>query len=349
MKINYIIPFNILTGGIRVAFLYGNYLSTKGHDIIFYIPLIPYKTNKNFLQCVKFFLGNIKRGTKVSWLKCNFKIKIVPLIKNNFIRDADITIATSWPTSFDVYNLNDKKGKKVYFIQDYEIWYGKEEVVNSTYTLDFNRVVITKKLQKLLKTKFNVESKVIYNGLNKNEFINGEKKDTKNKTILMLYNEASNKGTEEGIKILRNIKNKYDVKIVLFGFKKGDNIPQDFEFYENPERNVLMKLYREASIYLFPSKNESWGMPVMEAMSNKCAVVGNNVGCLEEVGIDGYNCLRVNDLDYNDMQIKIERLLNDKELLKKIQENAYTTSKKFVWENSFLQMEKYFQNLINGR
>lgn len=349
MKINYIIPFNILTGGIRVAFLYGNYLSTKGHDVIFYIPLIPYKTNKSLFKCMRFFLGNIKRGTKVSWLKCNFKIKLVPLIRDEFVRDADVTIATSWPTSFDVYNLNCKKGKKVYFIQDYEIWYGEKKVVDKTYTLDINRIVITKGLQELLKEKFNVESKVIYNGLNKNEFINEEKVNTKNKVILMLYNEAPNKGTKEGIKILKNIKNKYDVKIVLFGFKKGNDIPQNFEFYENPERSLLMKLYREASIYLFPSKNESWGMPVMEAMSNKCAVVGNNVGCLKEIGVNEYNCLSVNNLDYNDIQIKIENLLKDDKLLKKIQENAYITSEKFVWENSYLQMEEYFQNLLDGR
>ena len=35
MKINFVIPFKRLSGGIRVVFLYANYLVGKGHDVVY--------------------------------------------------------------------------------------------------------------------------------------------------------------------------------------------------------------------------------------------------------------------------------------------------------------------------
>ena len=33
MKINFIIPFKRLSGGIRVVYIYANYLVSQGHDV----------------------------------------------------------------------------------------------------------------------------------------------------------------------------------------------------------------------------------------------------------------------------------------------------------------------------
>lgn len=348
MKINIIIPFTNLTGGIRVMFLHANYLVSKGHDVRVYVPVIAYKTNKNFLKRVKATIGNIvKRSRKVSWFNCNFCIYLVPFISNVFIRNADISIATAWCTAKDVYNFDLIKGEKVYFIQDYEVWSGNKRDVDKSYTLDMNRIVITKTLQELLLKKFNVTSTLIYNGLDEKEFLNSKKVINNKKVILMLYNKSSNKGTEEGIEVLKRIYNKNKVRVILFGFpKRGDDIPIQFEYYENPPRNELIELYRCADIYLFPSKQEAWGLPVLEAMSNKCAVIGKSVGCLKELGLNFVNSIVVNN--YDEMEIGLEKLINNTSLLKRIQENGYDLSKKFSWKNSNDKLERFLFNLVNG-
>ena len=112
MKINIFVPFTSLTGGIRVIFLYANYFTSKGHDVICYVPMKAYKfSNQPILKVLKKSLGNtFKRGTKVKWFNCNFKIKLVPLMNNTFVRDADISIATAWPTAYDLNSLKDTKG-----------------------------------------------------------------------------------------------------------------------------------------------------------------------------------------------------------------------------------------------
>lgn len=346
MKINFILPFTALTGGIRVIFLYANYLIEQGHDVVCYVPMKAYKFNNNIFQVIKASIGNtFKRGTSVEWFDCKFKVKLVPIICNKYIRNANITIATAWPTAIDVYKLNKYKGKKIYFIQDYEIWSGRTTDVDKSYMLDLNRLVISKKLNCILKNKFSVDSNIIYNGLDSDEFILGEKIINTKKTILMLYNEAPNKGTNEGISVLKRIYKKYDTRIILFGAKVSKSIPKEFEFYENPSRTLLMNLYRESDIYVFPSKNESWGLPVMEAMANKCAVVGNKVGCLEELGIDNENALIVEELNYDLMLSKIQWLINNESELKRIQNNGYMLAKKFQWSKSFKLFEEYLVNI----
>lgn len=348
MKINILVPFTSLTGGVRVVFLYANYFTSKGHDVICYVPMKAYKfSNQPILKVLKKSIGNIFiRGARVKWFNCNFKIKLVPLMNNKFVRDADITIATAWPTAYDLNNLKDTKGKKVYFVQDYETWCGDKKEVEDTYRFNLNKVVITKTLQNMIIDNIKESSYVIYNGLDSNEFIKREKVKNEKLNILMLYNRAVNKGTAEGITILKNIKKKYDVNVRLFGFKKGNNIPDDFEFYENPKRIDLMNLYSESDIYVFPSKIEAWGLPVMEAMANKCAIVGNNVGCVKELCTDGENALIINELNYKEMEAKIEMLINDRELLTKIQENGYKLSKDFTWNVSFDKFEEYLKSLL---
>lgn len=347
MKINIILPFTFLTGGIRVIFLYANYFISQGHDVICYVPMKAYKFNNSILKVIRLSITNtLLRGQRVKWFDCKFKVKLVPVINNLYVRNADISIATAWPTAYDVNKFNDKKGEKVYFIQDYEIWSGEEDDVDYSYKLPLNRIVITNKLKELLNNKFNVNSTVIYNGLNYEEFIYGEKKHNEIKTISMLYNEAPNKGTKEGIKILTELYQKYKIRIVLFGYKKGNSIPNQFEFYENPDRNTLINIYRQADIYVFPSKHESWGLPAMEAMANKCAVVGNNVGCIEELCEDGKNALIVKNLEYNNMKNKIELLLKNEKLLNNIQENGYELAKRFKWSNSFYKFEIYLLDLL---
>ena len=50
---------------------------------------------------------------------------IIPVfkLKNKYIRDAEFAIATAWPTAYDVNSLEQIKGRKIYFVQDYEPYF----------------------------------------------------------------------------------------------------------------------------------------------------------------------------------------------------------------------------------
>ena len=346
MKINFIIPFKRLSGGIRVVFLYANYLTEKGDDVVCYVPMVSYKgKGQSALFRFKASLSNTLKPEH--WFDAKFKLKIVPLITPNFIRDADVTIATAWQTAYDVKKLPARCGKKVYFVQDYEIFNGEAKDVDRSYQLGLHTITITRQLAQMLKDRFGVEAEVIYNGLDEGEFITQPKKKHKTPVLLMMYHEAEHKGTKPGMAIVEDLRKRYpDLRLNMFGRRKGNDVPEYARFIENPPRALLMKMYRESDIYLFTSSREAWGLPILEAMANKCAVVGFQVGAMAEIATDK-NAVVIDNFDFSQMETEVEKLLNDKQRLHLLQDEAYETALQFKWETQYAHFEKYLDKLAD--
>lgn len=352
MKINFILPFTLLTGGIKVIFEYANRLHDRGHDIVCYVPMLAYKFNnhgfKGVLRRVKSSLGNtFKRRNKVDWFDLKVPIKLVPLINNLFVRDADVTIATAWPTAYSVSKLNKFKGEKYYFIQHYEIWSGPKSLVDCSYKLPLKRLVIAKWLKDLMEKEFRVEvTAVIPNGIDFTKFFNDNKIFNKEKVILMMYHPLEWKGYKDGLKAFEIAKEKHpELKLRLFGLKKGNDIPDYAEFYENPSIDVLRKLYSTSDIFVFPSWTEGWGLPPMEAMACKCAVVATNVGCIREIGTHKETAMICEPRDIYGLASNVLELVENEELLRKISFSGFEKVKNYTWDSSTDLLEKV---LING-
>lgn len=351
MKINFVIPFTFLTGGIKVIYEYCNRLNDLGHDVVVYVPMKAYEFNNNGMygkfKIMKSTLANILRGERVKWFNLRTEVKLIPSIKNRYVRDADISVATAWPTAFDVYKLDKSKGEKVYLIQHYEIWSGKQADVDKSYELDLNQVVIATWLKNLMKDKFNKESTLIYNGIDKKQFINKEKIINDDLVCCMLYHKLEWKGFSDGLQAFEIVKKKYpNIKLKLFGIEKGDDIPEYAEFYKNPSKDTLKDIYCDSDIYIFPSRTEGWGLTVVEAMACKCAVVGTKTGALEELGVNMENALISNTQDIEGLAKNLMRLVENKSLLQKISQNGYNLALDLKWDNSVNKLEVLFNELV---
>ena len=74
----------------------------------------------------------------------------------------------------------------------------------------------------------------------------------------------------------------------------------------------LRALYQSASVLLFPSWEEGFGLPVLEAMANGLPVVASRTASLPEVG--GEAALYVDPHDPQDIAEKVRRAVEDSEL-----------------------------------
>lgn len=352
MKINFIIPFTYLTGGIKVVFEYCNRLNDLGHEIIIYVPMKAYKfNNTGFIGSIKTLKESIAntfiRGKKVKWFNLNCKIKLVPHITDKYIEDADICVATAWPTAYDVEKLCDSKGKKVYFIQHYEIWSGKKEEVDNSYKLNLNQIVIAKWLEELMYKEFKKKSTVIYNGIDENEFCINEKQINDELTISILYHELEWKGFRDGIEAIELVRKQYpNIKVKAFGSKRGEDIPDYIEFYENPTREELKQIYIDSDIYVFPSRNEGWGLTVIEAMACKCAIAGTNTGAISEIATDYKDCLISEPMDIKALSQNIIKLIENDSLRNDISKNAFDLASRFEWSKAVKKMEEFFRKIL---
>lgn len=353
-KINFILNNIGTSGGAKVIRKYSTNFNKMGYDTCIYIPLIPYiYGNQNYI--IKFFrkikgtIGNfyryfIKKEQK-EYKDCNYKIAF--LIKNPFIRNADVTIATAWVTAYDVAKLNEKKGKKFYFVQDYEIW-DDEKKGKKTYTLPLKKIVISTWIKNKLEEQGIKENmQIVYNGIDVDLYRNDNKNFEHTEiNCLMLGHKLKKKGVKEGLDSFYEAKKTVpNLKLRMFGINKKDvnnlNI-DDIEFIENPDKKTLINLYKNTDIFIFPSLEEGWGLTVIEAMCAKCAVVGTNTGCLVDIGKNGKNALITEPGNVEEMTKNIIKLAKDKKLRENISNEGFETAKNFDWNK---QAEKFIKIL----
>ena len=352
MIINFVVPFVEKTGGIQVVFTYANELQKRGHDVKIYYPFFPYPMSYTGIRYIEKFMktmfnGFFRHRWRVEWFNLLAPLKLVPVINKHTIRDADAIIATAWPTAYDISLLPKNKGTKFYFIQHYEIWSGEKEKVDNSYKLELNQIVIAKWLRDLMIDRFNRKNVFIcHNGINLSEFFPDRlyKKQKHRFEILLLAHPVELKGMKDGIRVVNYLKeNGYDVGLKLFGMGKCDGIPDYAELYINPSKDELRRLYSNSDVYLFPSWQEGWGLTVIEAMACKCAVVGNEVGCLLDIGKNGYNCMLSKPHDVSTMVKNIIELIDDLSKLEEIRNNGYNTVQAMSWEKSFDKFERIIE------
>ncbi|MCX7832908.1 MAG: glycosyltransferase family 4 protein [Ignavibacteria bacterium] len=355
MRINYILPSWVKAGGFRIIIEYANRLQSKGYDVKLYYPKNGYDFYKGQFKPiykVKRRLRIIlKKEKKYEYDIFNNQVEVLAVKKINDknIRDADFTIATAWPTAYDVVKLNFKKGKKIYFIQDYEIFNSNIKLVDLSYKLPINKITICNFLRDFLYNKFSMESEVILNGINYNifDYKYPQKKDD-NLKILFVYYPMDRKNMPLTLEIINRIKNKYhNVEINSFGFNKDKDLPDFVNFYLDPDESTIVKLYNQADIFLFTSKFEGFGLPPAEAMACKTAVVTSNVGAIPDYAEHMKTAYIVNNLDPNEFIKGIELLINNKNLRESIAENAYYSIRKILdWDISISKFEDYLKKLL---
>ncbi|GAB6676584.1 glycosyltransferase family 4 protein [Bacillus cereus] len=337
-----------------MVFEHANALMEKGHDVVCYTPMRAYKFNRtgilgNFKIIKSSIANTFLRGSKVNWFSLNAPVKLVPCISEKFIRDADVTIATAWPTAYDVHQLSIKKGAKFYFIQGYEVWSGPRNLIDASYKLPLYHITVSDWLKKILADKFSSSNiDVIYNGTDISTDIK-QKKYSENKRALMLYHQLESKGFKDGMEAIKIVREKYpNLELTLFGQENPGGLPRYVNFYENPDRELLKKLYEDTDIFIFPSREEGWGLTAIEAMACGCAVVGTNVGCLMEIGVHEKTAMISNPFNIDELAANISSLIEDEELFRSISENGYNRVKEFTWENAANNFEEAIMRRKNS-
>ncbi len=101
-------------------------------------------------------------------------------------------------------------------------------------------------------------------------------------------------------------------------------------FVSDKKKFELLKM---SHILIHPSLREGWGQVVIEAAAMGTPTVGYNVAGLKDSILDGKTGLLA-EINRDDLIRKIEKLINDGELYKKLQANCIEWSKQFIWKKA---------------
>lgn len=138
---------------------------------------------------------------------------------------------------------------------------------------------------------------------------------------------------EKGIDILRKIESKINGKVV---------------YCTNVSWKEAMIALKASSLLVIPSRMESIPQVIKEAFYLKIPIVATNVGGMPELIQDNVNGLLVTPENPEQLLETINKLLGDKESMKRFSEAGYDfVIKNLTWEVLLPKYIKFYEDLVN--
>lgn len=159
----------------------------------------------------------------------------------------------------------------------------------------------------------------------------------------------------EAYKILKDTY-RSDYKLVLVGMKaRASKIVEEAIKHMFLEKDVIFTgwipvedmpvLYKGASLFVFPSLFEGFGIPPLEAMTCGTPVAVSNTTSLPEVV--GEAGVYFNPLDVKDIASRINAITTDNNLREEVIKKGFVQAKKFSWEKTAIQTMDVFKSVMS--
>ncbi|MBR0163319.1 MAG: glycosyltransferase [Lachnospiraceae bacterium] len=146
-----------------------------------------------------------------------------------------------------------------------------------------------------------------------------------------------------------------DVALVCFGGEEPnvEEIAQicelgieDRVFFRRGGDLELANYYNQAEVFIYPSRYEGFGLPVLEAMHYGTPVISSNTSSLPEVAGDA--AIMVCPERADEIAYQVDRLLNDESLRRHYAQKGREREKLFSWERCSYETHRFYCELIAG-
>jgi len=167
-----------------------------------------------------------------------------------------------------------------------------------------------------------------------------------------------NVGTIEARKNLLNIVkaiNGSEIPLVVIGkktnyfkkiqkFLKKNKLENQVQFLEDVSMEELASIYKLADLFVYPSFFEGFGIPVIEALFSKTAVITSNLSCLPEAG--GKDSVYIDPNNFEDLKAKISFLWENESERKRRAEKGFDFVQKFNDENIANDLMQVYRSVL---
>jgi alpha-1,3-rhamnosyl/mannosyltransferase len=109
----------------------------------------------------------------------------------------------------------------------------------------------------------------------------------------------------------------------------------------------LVLLYSGASLMVYPSLYEGFGLPILEAMACGCPVICSNTSSMPEVAGDA--AILVSPEDEIALAEAIDKAMEDSQLRQKLIESGYSRTSEFSWNKAAQNTISIFQQASLNR
>lgn len=200
---------------------------------------------------------------------------------------------------------------------------------------------------------------LIYNGIDTDFFKPQKQIQVKPKSIFYIGNISVEKGAETALEALINVSKSEPSSTLHFIGKETslvnilknrieeNQLQKKVFFYGMKDKNEVLNLLSEAEVVIFPSKGETFGLALTEAMALEKPVVCSEIEAFEEIVEDGENGFTASSSE--DFAEKILKVFSDPSLAEYLSQNARkTVVEKFSLQKMLHETLAYYTDIINN-
>lgn len=176
------------------------------------------------------------------------------------------------------------------------------------------------------------------------------------KFIMFLGNTAPKKNTRNVIKAFAEycLEEKNIIPLVLLDYKKElvseilatlhrQDLIDHFIFPGYIPHQQIALMYNAATLFLYPSLRESFGLPILEAMACGVPVITSTTSSMPEIAGDAARL--VDPYNYKELSFAISTILGDESLQKLYTEKGLERVKQFTWKASAEKLVSLYESL----
>lgn len=124
-------------------------------------------------------------------------------------------------------------------------------------------------------------------------------------------------------------------------------LTEQVKFLGGQDRPGVRKLLRQCSFLVLPSRDEPFGIAILEAFASRKPVVASAVGGIPEIIEDGKNGILVEPENPQDLCDAMTTVWNDRDVAERLATAGYVTVKQhFQWETAAARYEATFMKLL---
>jgi glycosyltransferase involved in cell wall biosynthesis len=281
---------------MRVITQYARWLRAQGHEVRIAHPAgyvhAPRRGFRALVTNTRELLGKVRpKPTHFDGL--DVERIVLPaghVPTDNELPDADVVVATWWETAEWLARLAPSKGAKTYFVQGHEVFdFLPKQRVRATYRLPVHIITVSEWLRQTLRREYGAaDVSLVHNGVDSTQFHSPERARQATFTVGMVYSHHEFKGCDIGIEAVRIAARKIPgLRFVVFGTAdaplSGLPLPKFAEYFPRPAQSDIPKLYARCDAWLFSSREEGFGLPILEAMACRTPVIATPAGAAPDL------------------------------------------------------------------
>lgn len=359
MRITFVLPHAGMAGGTRVVAIYAERLKARGHDVtVISTPRKPVAWRRK-VKCLlkgKGWPDTRDEGpSHMDGVDVDHRVieRWRPVMDAD-VPDADVVVATWWETAEWVAGLSPTKGAKAYFVQHHETHPGQPlERVRATYGLPMHKITISTWLAGIMGEAYgDGEVSLVPNSVDCDRLGSPCRAKGERTTIGTMYSRLNWKGSDIAIEACRIARSRLQqLRVVGFGLQppKAAEAAVFDDYVETPEQDCLSRIYAGADAWLFSSRKEGFGLPILEAMACRTPVIGTPAGAAPELIGDGGGIL-LSGYEPEEMAAAIVRVAEMTETQwRQMSDAAYATASAYTWEDATDRFERALLRAVERR